>query len=216
MNDTEKVAIEETRARAKQLLFDAKGKRRPEEYFVSAQTFQTILRPATIEEAMNPQDGLTLFDWKGTSLAYDAGWGDLLVALAREGDAGCDRMICKAAAVMLDGAGCIEDRLLRTYIRDRLLGGITPQAKPKRGRSSKDTWGRDAVIVGRLIPPLLNRFHATRNKASRNKEGAAESACSIVSKALARMGKSGYDGINITEERIEDIWDRWSHTVPAK
>ena len=93
MNDTEKAAIEETRARAKQFLFDAKGRRRPEEYFVSVQTFQTILRPATIEEAMNPQQGLTLFDWEGTSLAYDAGWGDLLVALAREGDTGCDRMI---------------------------------------------------------------------------------------------------------------------------
>ena len=83
-------------------------------------------------------------------------------------------MICKAAAVILDGAGRIEDRLLRAYIRDRLLGSIAPKAKPKRGRSSKDTWGRDAVILGRLIPPLLNRFKATRNKASRNKDGAVE------------------------------------------
>jgi hypothetical protein len=171
-----KAAIAETQARAKKLLFDANGKRRPEEYFVSQATFQTILRPATIEDAMNPQEGLILFDWEGTSLVYDAGFGDLFVAAAREGDADCDRMLCKAAAVMLAGAGCIKDRLLRAYICNRLDGGMAPKAKPKRGRNSKDTWGRDAVIVGRLIPPLLNRFRATRNKASRNKDTAAESA----------------------------------------
>jgi hypothetical protein len=210
MNDREKAALEETIARAKPLLFDANGKRRTEEYFLSLATLQTVLRPATIEEAMNPQEGLILFDWRGRSYAYNAGFGDLLVASAGEGDADSDRMICKAAAAMLEGAGCIKDRLLRAYICKRLDGAMASKAKPKRGRNSKETWGRDAVIVGRLILPLLDRFKATRNKASRNKDGAAESACSITQKALAQIRH------NVTEKRVEDIWGRLSHTVLAK
>jgi hypothetical protein len=99
---------------------------------------------------------------------------------------------------MLDGAGCIEDRLLRAYIRDRLLEGMAPKTKPKRGRNSKDTWGRDAVIVGRLIPPLLDRFKPTRNDATKD----TESACSIVTAALARVG------IHLSEKQVEGIWGK--------
>jgi hypothetical protein len=207
MSGDVKAAIAETQARAKEFLFGRDGKRRTEEHYVYQATLQTVLRHATIEEAMNPQDDLILFDWKGTSLVYNAGFGDLFVAAAREGDAGCDRMLCKAAAVMLDGAGCIKDRLLRAYIRDRLLGGVAPKAKPKRGRNSKDTWGRDAVIVGRLIPPLLNRFSATRNAETRH----IESACSITTIALGNVG------VHMSEKRLENIWAKFAHLfVPAK
>jgi hypothetical protein len=207
MSGDAKAAIAETQARAKEFLFDGSGKRRTEEYFVSLATFQTILRPVTIEEAMNPQG---LIHWKGTSLVYDAGFGDFLVAAAREGDAGCDRIICKAAAVMLAGAGCIEDPLLRAYICNRLDRGLAPKAKPKRGRNSKDTWGRDAVIVGRLIPPLLNRFSATRNAATKQKKH-IESACSITTIALENLG------VHMSEKRLENIWAKYAHLhVPAK
>jgi hypothetical protein len=55
------VAIEETVERAKPLLFDAKGQRRPEAYYIALYTLQTVLRLATVDEALSSKQ--SLFDW---------------------------------------------------------------------------------------------------------------------------------------------------------
>jgi hypothetical protein len=176
---------------------------------VTVYALQTLLRPATIEEAFNPKPGHLLFDWGEKTYVYDGGLAEAFMADAPTSTF-CDQVLRTAAAAMLEATGEIGNPRLRSFACACLTGGATPISKTKRGRSSKDTWVRDTVIVGRLIPPLLERFNATRNKASRNKDGAAESACSIVQKALAQIRH------NMTEKRVEDIWARWSHLVLAK
>ena len=202
MNAEVEAATEETVSRARTFLFDAKGKRRTEEYHIGSYAFQTVLRPETIAETMNPKLGHYLFDWKGTTLVYDAGIGELCLA-----DAGStpffDRVLCKVAAVMLDATGSIADPRLRAYVCDRLDGGIPAIGKRGRGRSSKETWGRDLVIIGRLILPLLDRFNATRTHTSKKTE-CEESACSIVQKALERVR------IHMSERRVEGIWEKYA------
>ena len=59
-----------------------------------------------------------------------------------------------------------------------------PPVKPARGRSADDNRWRNVCIVAYLIPPLLEAgFPPTRNEATET-----ESACSIVSQALATIG----------------------------
>ena len=195
MSDIE-AAIAETEERARRHLFDSKGKKRPEGYFVSLFTLHTLVRPATIEEAMQPKPGHSLFDWSGATYVYDGGLGELIMADAHA-DTFCDRVLCNAAAAMLEATGGITDNRLRAYVCGRLSGWLVTNSKRKRGRT-RDNWGRDAVIVGRLVLPLLDRFKATRNDATE-----AESACSIAKAALERIG------IHISEKRIEEIWGKY-------
>jgi hypothetical protein len=61
------------------------------------------------------------------------------------------------------------------------------------------------MIAGRLIPPLLANFHATRNEVTFDRE----SACSIVSSALERIG------IDLSERRIGEIWAKVSDRFPV-
>jgi hypothetical protein len=192
-------AIKETMERARPLLFDKKGKRLTEDFYVMFFMAKSILRPATIEETMHPKLGHTLFDCVGTTYVYDAG---LAVLLLEDADSTpfYDRVLCKAAAIMLDSTGRIDDPRLKTYAASRLVTGLPAKEKPRRGRSTKDTWGRDVVIVGGLIPQLLDRFSATRNREPKTK--LTESACSIVKTALARLG------IHMSERRVEGIWER--------
>ena len=127
---------------------------------------------------------------------YDGGLGELIMADAHA-DTFCDRVLCNAAAAMLEATGGITDNRLRAYVCGRLSGWLVTNSKRKRGRT-RDNWGRDAVIVGRLVLPLLDQFKATRNDATE-----AESACSIAKAALERIG------IHISEKRIEEIWGKY-------
>lgn len=176
MSDVE-AAINETEQRARQFLFDEKGKRLPEDYFITLFMAQTVMRPATSEEVMHPRPGHTLFDRGKTSYVYDPVWGEVLLADAKV-EASCDRNLCKAAGIMLDATGRIDDSRLRSYACGRLVTGMPVIGKPKRGRSSKDTWGRDQVIVGRLIRPLLDRFNATRNRETKHRKRLLDSSTS--------------------------------------
>jgi hypothetical protein len=63
------------------------------------------------------------------------------------------------------------------------------------------------VIAGWLIPPLLDRFNATRNAETRH----TESACSITTKALASVG------VHMSEKRLENIWAKFANLyIPVK
>ncbi len=92
------------------------------------------------------------------------------------------------------------------------MGGLAlaHEAGGVKKKTSNDY--RDVVIAGWLIPPLLDRFKATRNDATKQK-GKTVSACWIVSQALGGMGHAGYDGINISEDRLEGIWGKVSHVL---
>ena len=74
-----------------------------------------------------------------------------------------------------------------------------PTVKRKQGRSADNDRWRNVCIVGYLIPPLLRaEFSPTRNEATER-----ESACSIVSQALATIG------IKLGEKAIAKIWARY-------
>lgn len=199
-------AITETAVKAA-LLFDSKGKRKGADSFIALFAMQTVLRIATASQTLNPQQGHILFDWKGSTVIYSSGVADLLITDANSGDEFCDRVICSAASVMLDATGSILDPQLRSYLCGRLNRGVPTISKRGRGRSKGNNSYRDAVIAGWLIPPLLDRFNATRNAETRH----TESACSIATKALSRVG------MHMSEKRLENIWAKHSHLyVPIK
>ena len=184
-------AIQETEERARKLL--KKGKKMLELQSIGAQVFQFVLRKATVDDTRRSE----VFNFMGATYTYDAGYGMIYIEGARAGSADCDRVVCCAAAVMLNATHCISDPELRTYVEGRLTVGIPSIGKRGPGRSKKDNAYRDMVIVGRLIPPLLDRFDPTRNAATKG-----ESACSIVSKALARVG------MHMSEGAVERVWEK--------
>jgi hypothetical protein len=118
-----------------------------------------------------------------------------------------------AAAAMLNATGGISDRELRAYVEARLIGGMPVIGKRGRGRSEADNAPRNLVIVGKLIPPLLDRFDATRNPATKR-----ESACSIVSKALERVDIHMSEGavVRVWEKLPPSMRDGLSSSVPIK
>jgi hypothetical protein len=150
---------------------------------------------------MHPRLGHYIFDWRGKAWLYDSGLGEMLLSDAKS-DIFCDQVLCNAGAALLDATGGILETRLRAYVCGRLSGTIPAIKVAKRGNPGKN-WGRDAVIVGRLIPPLLDRFRATRNPSTKR-----ESACSIVHKALSRLRV-----VYLEEKRINGIWDKHKHLV---
>jgi hypothetical protein len=184
-------AIQETEERARKLL--KKDKKTLELQSIGAQVFQFVLRKATVDDTRSSE----VFNFRGTTYTYDAGCGMIYIEGARAGSADCDRVVCCAAAVMLNATHCISDPELRTYVEDRLTAGMPAIGKRGRGRSKADNAPRDLVIVARLILPLLDRFDATRNPATKG-----ESACSIVQKALANIG------IHMGEDAVERVWEK--------
>jgi hypothetical protein len=99
-------AINETVERARPLLFNASGRRRPEADYIAMFAFQTLLRPA-IAEAFTPGLGQYLFDWDGKTYLYDAGIGEVFLADALS-EPVADQVLCRAASTMLEATGGIK------------------------------------------------------------------------------------------------------------
>lgn len=209
MSGDAKAAIAETRVKARELLFTPDGKMKGPDQLASLWTMQMLLPQVATVEELNA--GSIVFDWRGSTHVYRKDIADVLMAGA-DGDAFIDRVFCGTAAIMLDALYSIPDPKLRSYVCGRLMGGLAPLTKRGRGQKKTSNDYRDVVIAGWLIPPLLDRFKATRNDATKQK-GKTVSACWIVSQALAGLGHAGYDGINISEDRLEGIWGKVSHVL---
>jgi hypothetical protein len=206
MSGDVKAAIAETVARAKELRLGPNGSLKGSDQFAALFTMQMLLPSVTKVQELNAFAGSLLFDWRGSTLVYRKDRADVLIDGAN-GDAFIDKVLCGAAAIILDALGGIPDARLRSYVCGRLMGGLTPLTKRRRGQKKADNSYRDAVIAGWLIPPLLDRFNATRNAETRH----AESACSISTTALAHVG------VHISEKRLENIWAKVAHLhVPTK
>jgi hypothetical protein len=203
MSGDVRAAIAETAARAKHLLFKPDGKLKGPDELASLWTMQILLPSAAKGQELA---GGLFFHWRGSTLVYRKDIGDVLIDGA-DRDAFIDRVLCQAAAVMLDAIYSIPEPKLRSYVCGRLMGGLKPLTKRRRGKKETDNSYRDAVIIGRLIPPLLDRFRATRNAETKH----IESACSITTRALASVG------VHMSEKRLENIWTKYAHLhVPAK
>lgn len=205
MTPEEQKAVAETAARAKEFLRkrdDLKGA----DPFVPFFMLYVVLPPATKGQEL---EGSLYFDWKGSTRVYRKDIADALIVEA-EGDAFTDKVLCAVAATMLEAVGGIPDVRLRSYVGARLFGGLNPRTKRVRGQKKTSNNYRDAVIVGYLVWPLLDRFSATRNRGTKY-SNKGESACSITEKALAIAGT------HISEKRLENIWARFAHLyVPTK
>ena len=188
-------AITQTANEARALLFDRDGKPKGIDHYRAALTLHTVIRPA-IGGTDKPSD--QVFEWRGGLMVYDPGLAEILFSECS--DPYCDRLLCNAAATILQATGGIADKRLRDYACRRLSGDMPPPpVKPARGRSADDNQWRNVCIVGYLIPPLLRaEFSPTRNEATES-----ESACSIVSQALAKIG------IKLREKTIAKIWARY-------
>jgi hypothetical protein len=200
--------ITETAARAEQLLFDKRGGLHRDEQYLRSLAFHTLMRPAgSFGQTDFTGEGRYTVIWQGTQLIYDAGMAEIFLQGARDGDQACDQVLCHFGAIMLHATGGIADNRLRAYVCNRLAGATPPITKKKRGRSAADNRWRDVCISLWLIPPLMQRgFPATRNEATWD----SESACSIVSQALKKIG------IALSEKGVATVWGKFSHSFDSQ
>jgi hypothetical protein len=189
-------SITQTANTAQVLLFDREGKPKSVDHYLASLTLHTVIRLVGQTDLAKPD--IPVFRWRGAMMIYDPGLAEILFSECS--DPYCDRILCNAAAVILQATGTIADQRLRDYACRRLSGDMSrPPVKPARGRSADDNRWRNVCIVGYLIPPLLRaEFPPTRNEATET-----ESACSIVSQALAKIG------IKLGEKAIAKIWARY-------
>jgi hypothetical protein len=138
--------------------------------------------------------GLPTHNW---SMIYDDEKATTVIELAWDGDEDARAVLCEIAHYFV-ATGSALPPALGAYIAWRVLPPVARSeedcpAKPKRrGRNVHTNFRRNSFIGGEL----LNRgFAATRNDATEN-----ECACSIVAKALARLG------IDLSYHAVAKIW----------
>jgi hypothetical protein len=94
----------------------------------------------------------------------------------------------------------LPDEVMPPHLRDYICGVLSKEKGLRRTYAA----GRDGHIAYAVWDATCRGFSPTRNEATRRKEAlgepAAQSACSIVTKALARVG------VHMSERSIEDIW----------
>src|SRR5262249_59547477 len=86
----------------------------------------------------------------------------------------------------------LPDEVIREHVRDYVCGVLSETPK---GLKRTYAAGRDGYIAEAVYDATRRGFPPTRNAATRGKE----SACSLVAKALARVG------VNLSERTVEDI-----------
>jgi len=125
---------------------------------------------------------------------YDASLAEIFIESATKGDYYCDGIVRNAAGLLLDAATRVSDNSLRNYAIKTLIGDIAELKVDSR--ATRNVF-RDQVICLQLMLPLIQQgFRPTRNAATE-----AECACSICSKALARIK------IDLSERRLAEIWN---------
>jgi len=94
----------------------------------------------------------------------------------------------------------LPDEVMPPHLRDYICGALSKTRGVRRTYAA----GRDGLIAYAVWDATMCGFRPTRNEATRRKEAlgepASQSACSIVTKALARVG------VHMSERSIEDIW----------
>jgi hypothetical protein len=133
---------------------------------------------------------------------YKARKADALIDRAREGDPIAMEATWEIAANFVD-AGYVLPEGLRQYIVDLLLGSAVITPAKRRGRTHYVNYGRDFQIAC-VIRHIMDRgFRPTRNNATEN-----ESACSIVNRALQRLG------LHLSEGAVVKIWEKFGPELP--
>jgi hypothetical protein len=133
----------------------------------------------------------------GENAIYDAVDTAKLISLARAGDDTAHAALCQIVRYKYE-RGQPLDYSLGAYVLERLEVAAHPRKSGKKGHDhlSRDLELAMAVSIARKLG-----FNKTRNPTVY----AHESACSIVSKALATMD------IHITEGAVQKAVDHWRH-----
>jgi hypothetical protein len=108
----------------------------------------------------------------------------------------------------------LPDEVMPSSVRDYACSMLS---EPPKGLKHTYAADRD-LLISEVLGDVVGRgFPPTRNDATRTKEKygelANQSACSIVEKALKRVG------VHLSERAIEDIWAqyvRWERSVREK
>jgi hypothetical protein len=171
---------------------------------------ETLYRQACVQKALSlanicdasgpspPFDSLPIFEGLDQRPAeYDDEKGAKLMARAREGDADADSALCFIASKLLLARRQLPPHL-SAYICAVLFMRSDKRARRRRGGNPYANAARDTFIVGAVARLVREGFNPTRNRALLNE--AEESACSIVVKALERIG------MHLTEAGIEKAW----------
>lgn len=133
---------------------------------------------------------------------YDDEKGERLIARAASGDAVAFGLLCIVAARFVE-AGCAMPERLRKYIADFLFS--QPKAAGESRRRGPAPYGnhtRNFYIACTIHHIVKEGFKPTRNRATTE----VESACSIVAKALPKIG------VHLSESAVEKIWGEFSES----
>jgi hypothetical protein len=133
MSGDVKAAIAETVARAKQLRLGPSGSLKGSDQFAALWTMQMLLPSVTKVQELNALAGSLVFDWRGSTVVYRKDRADVLIDGAN-GDAFIDKVLCGAAAIILDALGGIPEARLRAYVCGRLMGGTPPTTWEQRSK----------------------------------------------------------------------------------
>jgi hypothetical protein len=167
-----------------------------------------LRRNMVIDEALSPApppsegeinwDDLPMFGYPdGIPRNFDDAKGKKLIKRAISGDVDADGALC-AIALKYIYFGKRMPTTLGAYICHVLERRLKERGPRRRGADPYVHVARNMYIVGTVARLSLEGFSPTRNKA--RKEGARESGCSIVTKALTKIGMS------ITEDGVEEVW----------
>jgi hypothetical protein len=126
---------------------------------------------------------------------------------AAKHDPEMDAVLCSFGAPFIDQAENMPP-LLRSFIANKLRTIASAKtATGKRGRHVYENIGRDFPIMFVVARVSERGFDPTRNDAQRSED----SACSIVTKALERVG----GGYCMSEDNVEKIWGKRVHMPPS-
>jgi hypothetical protein len=165
-----------------------------------------MLRDLVMRTAFSPSDANPNADlsWNGSimyapfsEIEYDEAKGLRLIQKANAGDVDAEAALCGIAMYFILAQRPLPSPL-GEYIATILLHRLNARGPRGRGGDRYANVGRNLFVVRAVLQLVRRGFRATRNRASR--DGAQESACSIVAKALGRVG------IQIDETGVEKIW----------
>jgi hypothetical protein len=175
---------------------------------------RTLLDTPTDQGIVTHADGSTSENWARSPLFppseddpagydYDDEKGAELIKQAESGDREADAALCRIA-VQYMFFGREMPFNLRSYVVGILLRRFMTPPAPQRGGSPHGQHRRNLYIVGMVSRLVDMGIKPTRNRAARD---GAESGCSAVAKALARVG------IHIDETGVEKVWAKRSRYV---
>jgi hypothetical protein len=201
-NQNVEAAIRDAQAAAEQWLCGSPDRLAADEFYremMRLMTLSTVKPGADPPGKYPPPDGRvpSFGHIDGGDLVYDDDLGGKLIKKAPS-DPDADAVLCGFAAEFIH-RGCVMPARLSEFIGNKLWNQSQAVARG-RGRRPHTNSRRNAYIL--FAVKLLHErgFHQTTQ---------SDSACSIIAKALARIG------MPTSEQNVAKVWGQFSHLVES-